>query len=200
MALDIEKLQGWTKQGAEFYWTKDKKIEKWSDTGFDFYLREFLFHPTGLPGNAVSLIDMWMLKPNNGATIASVTAIPDEDRLIHVGSVKLEPQEYYLHCWYYYKFDRPRVVEYDISYLMFPDHKTARGNINEGKALTFVRNALVDPKKLPEGTEPTGPEKFSFVIIDDKTARHELTLEMKGEDYSFRKTTRAEIEALSETR
>lgn len=75
-----------------------------------------------------------------------------------------------------------------------------RGDINEGKALTFVRNALVDPKRLPEEPDPTGPEKFSFVIIDDKQARHELTLEMKGENYSFRKTTRAEIEALSETR
>lgn len=189
MALDIEKLQGWTKQGAEFYWTKDKKIEKWSDTGFDFYLREFLFHPTGLPENAVSLIDMWMLKPKNGATIASVTAIPNADRLIHVGSFGPPPQEYYFHCWYYYKFDGPRVVEYDISYLMFKDPHIVHGDINEGQALTFVRNALVDSKKLPVGTDPTGPEKFSFVIVDDKTTRYDLTLEMKGEDYSFRKIT-----------
>lgn len=195
MAMDIEKLRGRVEQGAEFYWAADKKIEKWSDTGFDFYLREFLFHPKGLPENAVSLIDMWMLKPKNGATIASVTAIPNKDRLIHVGSFGPPPQDYYFHCWYYYKFDDVRVVEYDISYLMFADPHIVQGEINEGKALTFVRNALVDPKRLPELPDPTGPENFSFVIIDDKETRHDLTLEMKGESYSFRKSTKAEIEA-----
>lgn len=190
MATDLQtfKLINNLKPDAQykFYWSKDEEVDKWSDTGFVFYKRQFVVE-TEATGFKSYLIDMWRLKPKSSTTIASVTTIPNGDRLIHADAFESAPGEvwFWLNTWYFYKFDNARNVEIDISYLGLPQ-KSVTARINDDDALTFIRLLIVEPRLGPP--ETTGPEKFHCVIIDKQSSRYNLTLEMSGETFNFRPT------------
>lgn len=190
MATDLQtlKLVNNAKPNVQykFYWTKDEKVDKWADTGFAFYKRQFVVEVEATAEKSY-LMDMWRLTPKNGSTIASVTTMPNTDRLIHADAFESEPGKvwFWLNTWYFYKFDQARNVEIDISFLGLPQ-KSVTARVNDEEALTFMSLLIVEPKLGPP--ETTGPETFNCVIIDKQNERYDLTLEMSGETFNFRPT------------
>lgn len=192
MATDLQALKRFIEANPnaqyKFYWTKDEKVDKWADTDFAFYKRQFVVEVEAT-GFKSYLMDMWRLKPKSGSTIASVSNSQNRDRVIHADAFKHESGKlwFWYNIWQFYKFDQARNVEIDISFLGLPQ-KSVIARINDESALTFMSHLIGQDKLAPPSEEETGRENFDCTIIDTQYKRYNLTLTISGEKFDFKPT------------
>ncbi|TFF41698.1 hypothetical protein [Pseudomonas sp. RIT623] len=123
-----------------------------------------------------SQVSVFNLSLSSKKKIRSVTTIPSGDNLFHVGS-SLEGSRVWSHCWWFHSFAPVREFDY----------VKLKGDVG-GEHLTFSYIGGF----YSSGVQPTGPEKFYFVTIDESYNRHETVLVVTNETYVFRNSTPSE--------